>query len=1222
MLLRLAQLASLALITVNPATAGGPGNSVFFSGEPPCPSLCDDAGPDPANWTVYHSVDRLDYCDAPLVLSFAIFNLLDDPETGKSIGACALTASSTGTESSPREHESEKRDARPGGFQFRDTWRAIVRRQSDNSSKSEPLEQEQPIQAAWKNYGTKSASSVDIVSQAEQLKSFLDSPKIKSSAQEPTLYFLYNSDTPATLGVYAGSGVPTSPLLEAFNDVIKSRDYPGYVLVQGCGLAAPNVGVVAASGSDSLIAAQRAVRQWANSTCVSMDGFESDTLSTRVKTVNIGSVDSTKESRDTRTTFNQLHRRADCRTEKVKSGDLCADLASRCGISVSNLLKFNPKKDFCTTLKVPQLVCCSQGDFPVPKPGSNGNCATYKIGSGDSCWAITDKYSGLITTDDLEKYNKKTWGWGGCGNLQLNTRICISSGNPPLPEPVKDAACGPVKPGTTMPGPGTDLASLNPCPLNSCCSVYGFCGTTEEFCRPVPKGQAPGAPQPPGGPNCISNCGMDIVNNKEPPKEFVKVGYFEGYGVSRPCNRVSIRTVDMSKYTHIHFAFATVTKDSYQVDMGPTINQFSEFKKIKGTKKILSFGGWAFSTEPGTYQIFRAGVRSANRDKMAQNIAKFIQDNSLDGVDIDWEYPAAPDLPDIPRGDPAEGDDYLKFLAKLRDLLSKDKYSISFAAPASFWYLKGFPINKIMKVVDYVIYMTYDLHGQWDYDNRWATPGCPSGNCLRSHVNMTETMNALAMITKAGAPSNKVVVGVTSYGRSFKMTKPGCTGPMCNFVGPGSGAAKGRCTGTAGYIANSEIREIIATNPSAKVFTDRSESTILVYNETEWVAYMSDEEKKRRTKKFKDLNFMGTTDWAITLDTEGLVEPPKSEIGGDDDFIWPEAAVDPKIHSSCTKPHKAKILEAWNEAGEITKTGWEWTRWNKYQNALDTYIGKKSGQVPLLGVDHIWGNLKNHYHAHNGGGQRGIYAYFYCDAEKMPKKVQDTFRRKPCMYSPRKKAGTAAKTWRFPGNLWSEYYVLLCPWWLGDIPDAPAFESLHAIKEEADGFPTLQKQIDRWGKVVRAATIYHETAHWQDISWPHCDGNEMYKPEDIVSKSKNGGDSGYEFNLRNAHSWTLAALAMWIMQQFNLKEPPMPSKPIPSKPPTDWSINPDDPDSLDKEIWVNPVDEDWFDPARVDPDEFSRLSQVGQGGSSVSDCVENSEFQSEEQCKPLCAYGV
>lgn len=116
--------------------------------------------------------------------------------------------------------------------------------------------------------------------------------------------------------------------------------------------------------------------------------------------------------------------------------------------------------------------------------------------------------------------------------------------------------------------------------------------------------------------------------------------------------------------------------------------------------------------------------------------------------------------------------------------------------PASYWYLKGFPVETMANNLDYVVYMTYDLHGQWDYGNQWSSPGCPTGSCLRSHINMTETINALSMVTKAGLPASKVVVGITSYGRSFKMTTAGCTGVDCKFMGPASGAAKGRCTGT------------------------------------------------------------------------------------------------------------------------------------------------------------------------------------------------------------------------------------------------------------------------------------------------------------------------------------------------------------------------------------------------------------------------------------------
>lgn len=168
--------------------------------------------------------------------------------------------------------------------------------------------------------------------------------------------------------------------------------------------------------------------------------------------------------------------------------------------------------------------------------------------------------------------------------------------------------------------------------------------------------------------------------------------------------------------------------------------------------------------------------------------------------------------------------------------------------------------------LDYIIYMTYDLHGQWDYNNQWTSPGCPSGNCLRSHVNETETKNALSMITKAGVPSNKVVVGVASYGRSFKMAEAGCTGPMCKFTGSSreSNAAKGRCTQTGGYISNAEINEIISKGSVNKQWEDAG-SNILVYNDTEWVAYMDDDTKASRSKFYDSYNFAGTTDWAVDL---------------------------------------------------------------------------------------------------------------------------------------------------------------------------------------------------------------------------------------------------------------------------------------------------------------------------------------------------------------------
>nr|WMS58911.1 chitinase POCH-4/2021 [Penicillium ochrochloron] len=283
-------------------------------------------------------------------------------------------------------------------------------------------------------------------------------------------------------------------------------------------------------------------------------------------------------------------------------------------------------------------------------------------------------------------------------------------------------------------------------------------------------------------------------------------------------------------------------------------------------------------------------MEPANAPTFVQNIFDFVEANGLDGVDFDWEYPGAPDIPGIPAGLASDGPNYLSFLETLRDGLPYTK-SISIAAPASYWYLRSFPIKNMTTYTNYVVYMTYDLHGQWDYGNAWAQEGCPNGNCLRSHINLTETEYALAMITKAGVASTNIVVGVPSYGRSFGMVDPACTGPECQFTGTNtsSTADEGRCTRVAGMIANAEIYEMLTLEEQNTTYYDQSsDSNVIVWNDT-WAAFMNDDTLASRTSYYKSLNFGGTVDWAVDLiafdgsgdynATDDWDEPPVPKLG-------------------------------------------------------------------------------------------------------------------------------------------------------------------------------------------------------------------------------------------------------------------------------------------------------------------------------------------------------
>lgn len=286
-------------------------------------------------------------------------------------------------------------------------------------------------------------------------------------------------------------------------------------------------------------------------------------------------------------------------------------------------------------------------------------------------------------------------------------------------------------------------------------------------------------------------------------------------------------------------------------------------------KRVVSIGGWAYSTEPATYNILRQAIID-NRDLFATNIATFLDDEGLDGIDIDWEYPGAPDIEVGGQiiGQETDGADYLSFLTSLRGKVGPDKI-VAIAAPASYWYLKAFPIDQIADVVDYIVYMTYDLHGQWDAGNPNAYDECDSGRCIRSHVNLTETMSALSMVTKAGVSTHKLFVGEASYGRSFHMAEPGCWGPMCDFTGSRteSNATPGRCTGTAGYLANAEIYEIISRRGFDEVivfYDEGSNADVLLYDDN-YVSFMTSHTKDLRRTMWEEMNFAGSIDWAVDL---------------------------------------------------------------------------------------------------------------------------------------------------------------------------------------------------------------------------------------------------------------------------------------------------------------------------------------------------------------------
>jgi LysM repeat protein len=102
--------------------------------------------------------------------------------------------------------------------------------------------------------------------------------------------------------------------------------------------------------------------------------------------------------------------RTTCSTITVASGDGCASLAQKCGITGAQFTQYNPASNECSTLQPGEHVCCSAGTLPnfAPSP----QCATYTIQPNDDCSSIAATWS--ITVAEINSYNTDTWGWSGC----------------------------------------------------------------------------------------------------------------------------------------------------------------------------------------------------------------------------------------------------------------------------------------------------------------------------------------------------------------------------------------------------------------------------------------------------------------------------------------------------------------------------------------------------------------------------------------------------------------------------------------------------------------------------------------------------------------------------------------------------------------------------------------------------------------------------------------
>ena len=292
-------------------------------------------------------------------------------------------------------------------------------------------------------------------------------------------------------------------------------------------------------------------------------------------------------------------------------------------------------------------------------------------------------------------------------------------------------------------------------------------------------GSAPGA-QESAAP---SAAGASAVSSG--PKKVI--GYFTNWAQYRTGGcAFNVSDIKPELLTHINFSFAKVdpgpggkAKPKFGIapyektDIGPN-GQYVQInalkKKSPGLKVALSIGGWSHNDPPMAWLFTTMAETPEGRSDFIAATIKYVREHGFDGIDLDWEYP----------GDPTRGgravdtNNYTALLREFRSAIDaeakasgKPALELTIAAPAGV-AVRGYDIPKIHEPLDWINLMSYDYEGGWAPRTGHNAPAPKVGAGVQGSVSIY--MNF-------GVPAQKLVLGMATYGRSFKgaeSDKVGC----------------------------------------------------------------------------------------------------------------------------------------------------------------------------------------------------------------------------------------------------------------------------------------------------------------------------------------------------------------------------------------------------------------------------------------------------------------
>lgn len=339
------------------------------------------------------------------------------------------------------------------------------------------------------------------------------------------------------------------------------------------------------------------------------------------------------------------------------------------------------------------------------------------------------------------------------------------------------------------------------------------------------------------------------------------IGYVAGWKENWTTDKIDAR-----KLTHINYAFAVIEDGRVVARHGTDPYNFKVLDSLKqenpDLKLLISVGGWADS-----HKFSDAALTEKSRTLFAESAIEFMKKYNLDGVDIDWEYPASSGQNNMYRA--VDKQNFTLMLKKLREQLDirseidgrtdDNPYLLTVATGASQGFLNNTEMHKAHQYLDFVNVMTYDFHTGGNPVAGHHTNLYPSGS-----INWTgrSSDQAIQWYIDAGIPPYKLVLGVAFYGRFWSNVRPN-----------GHGLYEWTPEGDRGGF---DFHEIKTNYENKKGFTrywdDHAKAPYLWNPDTRtFITYDDQESLTHKTYYIKARGLGGVMFWEYSSDTTGVL---------------------------------------------------------------------------------------------------------------------------------------------------------------------------------------------------------------------------------------------------------------------------------------------------------------------------------------------------------------